>query len=539
MTANDHDLARARAMKQDWRPRSCGWEITLACNLRCGHCGSVAGRPRENELTTQACLGVVEALVDLGCEFVSLTGGEPTVRSDWDVIGRALADRGVTVNMVTNGQCRSVADARTVARRALDAGMCNVGVSIDGLQPTHDRLRGEGAFARAVSSAETFVQQGLPVAVMTTVDRRNLAELGDVRALAIELGATIWRLQLCKPMGTMDTHRSDVIRPSQVVDLVPLLAWFQQKGGIDVRIGDSIGYHGPRDSALRGRGLRRRPGRWMGCQAGLQNIGIQADGTIKGCLSLQPRPDNEDAFIEGSLRDRSLADIWYAPGAFAYNRDLSPAHLTEPCRQCRHRITCRGGARCVSSTFDGTLTGDRYCYHALVRQAQRPHPVSARSTAAAAALLLGLGPVGCQSDSEDRSRDASFDAQPTEVAPGPNRPRDWAFASDYTAPDASPDDGGDEPDIGESWADYTAPPPDAPFDAQPTDVAPGPDRPRDWAFASDYTAPDASPDEGWSEPDIRESRADYGAPIPKILDATAKSASPTAKQPPDRDAGQE
>jgi MoaA/NifB/PqqE/SkfB family radical SAM enzyme len=38
------------------------WEITLACNLKCQHCGSRAGRPRPGELTTAECLDVVEQL---------------------------------------------------------------------------------------------------------------------------------------------------------------------------------------------------------------------------------------------------------------------------------------------------------------------------------------------------------------------------------------------------------------------------------------------------------------------------------------------
>lgn len=38
------------------------WEITLACNLKCLHCGSRAGLRRPDELTTAECLEVVDAL---------------------------------------------------------------------------------------------------------------------------------------------------------------------------------------------------------------------------------------------------------------------------------------------------------------------------------------------------------------------------------------------------------------------------------------------------------------------------------------------
>ena len=35
------------------------WEITLACNLKCKHCGSRAGKIRPDEVSTEDCLEVV------------------------------------------------------------------------------------------------------------------------------------------------------------------------------------------------------------------------------------------------------------------------------------------------------------------------------------------------------------------------------------------------------------------------------------------------------------------------------------------------
>ena len=53
------------------------------CNLRCAHCGSAAGRPREDELSSAEALQVVESLARLGTRVVTLSGGEPTLRDDW------------------------------------------------------------------------------------------------------------------------------------------------------------------------------------------------------------------------------------------------------------------------------------------------------------------------------------------------------------------------------------------------------------------------------------------------------------------------
>ena len=72
--------ARRRAEQSGFRPRNCVWELTLACNLRCVHCGSRAGHVRPRELSTAECLDVVHQLAGLGTELVTLSGGEPTLR---------------------------------------------------------------------------------------------------------------------------------------------------------------------------------------------------------------------------------------------------------------------------------------------------------------------------------------------------------------------------------------------------------------------------------------------------------------------------
>jgi radical SAM protein with 4Fe4S-binding SPASM domain len=387
--------ARRRAVERDWRPRNCVWELTLACTLRCRHCGSGAGRARPGELDTGACLDVVAQLHDLGCELVTLSGGEPTLRSDWDVIARALVDRGIAVNMVTCGVYSSPGAAATIARRAVDAGLCNVGVSLDGTPATHEAIRGRGTFAAVLASIDELVRAGVQVSVLTTVSRLNVDELDAVRRLVMVAGASSWRLQLAKPMGNLARRDDWVIPPRRLLDLVPWLARVKREGPLAVGVGDSIGYYGPHDAVLRGRGWRGRAERWRGCQAGLQAVGIEADGGVKGCLSLQPRAAGPDPFREGSLQETTLEELWHRPGVFAYNRDFSVSQLRGSCRHCAHAPLCRGGAKCVAAAVTGGVGEDPYCYHRLEREAaDRARSPLRSAQAAAAALLLGLGSLG-------------------------------------------------------------------------------------------------------------------------------------------------
>ena len=78
----------------EYKPEFCVWELTLKCNMRCKHCGSMAGKARENELTVDECLNVAEQLSDLGCKNVTLIGGEVFLYKGWEKISRKLSDNG-------------------------------------------------------------------------------------------------------------------------------------------------------------------------------------------------------------------------------------------------------------------------------------------------------------------------------------------------------------------------------------------------------------------------------------------------------------
>lgn len=493
--------AARRVDAMGWRPRNCVWELTLGCNLRCKHCGSRAGKVRTGELSLAECLDVVDQLADLGCELVTLSGGEPTLKKGWDTIARAITDRDIYVNMVTNGVYRDEVGARDVAARAREAGMCNVAVSVDGPQAIHDHLRGPGSFAATLGSIGHFRAAGLPVAVMTTVSRLSLPHLSGIRQLAMDAGATMWRLQLAKPMGSMSEHRDLAIEPRDLLELMPLLARLKKEGGIHVAVGDSIGYYGPYDKVLRGRGWRGRRECWKGCQAGMQAIGIEADGGVKGCLSLQARWGEGDPFIEGNLRQSTLAAIWNAPGAFAFNRDTGPEALTGGCRACRYGSLCRGGARCVSAAFLGKLTEDPYCWYRVASDESARHTGGVTRWAAAAGTALALSAAGCSTSSGGQSTGGGSNADVIEDVAEAD-----AIAGSDVATDATPiDDPGQALDADDPGPDAVDPSDVAP-DATPVDdLAPvddaGPDATEEevsvgpeYGVFPDIHTPDATPD---------------------------------------------
>ena len=101
------------------------WELTLACDLKCHHCGSRAGKRRTNELTTDECLDLVRQLARMGTREVTLIGGEAYLRRDWLQIIREIRDQGMDCTMQSGGL--NLNEDRIKA--AVDAGIQAFGVS--------------------------------------------------------------------------------------------------------------------------------------------------------------------------------------------------------------------------------------------------------------------------------------------------------------------------------------------------------------------------------------------------------------------------
>jgi MoaA/NifB/PqqE/SkfB family radical SAM enzyme len=109
------------------RPIYAVWEVTLACDLACRHCGSRAGNARSDELSTEECLDLVRQMAALGVMEVTLIGGEAYLRDDWTEILREIRKNGMSATMTTGG--RGITPER--ARAGKEAGLESVSVSID------------------------------------------------------------------------------------------------------------------------------------------------------------------------------------------------------------------------------------------------------------------------------------------------------------------------------------------------------------------------------------------------------------------------
>ena len=245
------------------------------------------------------------------------------------------------------------------ARGAAEAGLQSASVSIDGNEATHDRLRGvAGSYRAALDAAANLRAAGVRLAVNTQINKLSMAELPDVLETIIGLGGRAWQIQLTVAMGRAADAPEVLLQPEDLLELFPMLTRLKRRcdeAGVLLWPGNNIGYFGPHETVLRG----AHPGGHMSsCGAGCSTLGIEADGAIKGCPSLQTVP-----WTGGNIRDASLQDIWERSGPLRYIRDRTVDDLWGFCRTCYYADVCRAGCTWTAFSLFGKPGNNPLCHH--------------------------------------------------------------------------------------------------------------------------------------------------------------------------------
>lgn len=336
-----------------YTPTNCVWELTLQCNMSCLHCGSRAGHKRENELSNEEAFGVVDELVALGCKYLSFIGGEVFLYHGWEKVARRLTDKGVTVNIITNGFLFGDKQVEEVRH----ANLANVALSIDGMEANHNRIRNNTrSFARLKETMDRLNKERIPIGVNTTLLNSNFDDLEALYRYLVANNVKVWQLQLANPMGNFSDNREQQISMENIKRLTHFIKKKREEFRMAIYTGDNIGYYDVYEKDIRG--LPGDINYWSGCQAGLTVVGIDSVGNIKGCESLY-----DDSFIEGNLRTESLATIWNKERNFSYNRNFDHSMLTGKCKECDMGVFCRAGCRGACFFTKGKLYENAYCVY--------------------------------------------------------------------------------------------------------------------------------------------------------------------------------
>ena len=304
------------------------WECTTRCLLRCRHCGSDCSvQSREKDMPLEDFLRALDTIPadHRPKDFtVVLTGGEPLLRPDIAEAGRKIRRRGFGWGLVTNGWSYDEA----MHGRLMAAGLGAVTVSLDGLEASHDWMRGvPGSYARALRAIGLVAADPrLNADVVTCVNRRNISELPAIYEILKGRGVKQWRLFTVIPIGRAAGDPQMKLSDAQFVSLMEFIRAKRLEGGPMNVTFSCEGYLGRYEEKV-------RAGRFF-CRAGINIASVLVDGRISACPNI-----DRDRFAQGSIYRDSFYEVWETRFAPFRRRDWA---RTGRCRGCKAWRDCLG-----------------------------------------------------------------------------------------------------------------------------------------------------------------------------------------------------
>lgn len=292
--------------------------VTDRCNFRCFYCMPEEGMtflPHDEILTYEEIFRVVRITTELGFTSYHLTGGEPLVRKDLDVLVRGMLDiqPGMDLALTTNGVFLP-----RMAQRLFDAGLRRINISLDTLDENKFLLMTRrNQLSQVVEGIEAAAAAGFSPIKINAVALKNLTEeeLPRFGAWARETGYIVRFIEY------MPLDADQAWNLEKVLSAEEILKGLSSEGELELVSGN------PSDPATR---YRYKDGRGeIGVIASVtrpfcescNRIRLTAEGEIRTCLFSTVEHDIK-ALLRGGESDDAIKS-WLA----GVVRTKTPGHL--------------------------------------------------------------------------------------------------------------------------------------------------------------------------------------------------------------------
>ena len=320
------------------------WSVTGKCNYRCRHCFMSCPDYKESDLSFDQCRDVIRQLAECGIRSVSLTGGEPLIRSDFLDIMRECRDNGIRVSgILTNGAL--------VSRELLD-GIAALGMypsfqmSFDGVG-WHDWIRGiDGAEEKVIKAFRLLKEYGIPVTSAMCLHKHNIHTIRESVNLLAELGCSSLKINVANPSGLWANQPEHFITQEEgyqaFLDYIP--QYLEDRMPMDIMLEDVFMFDKIEGRAFILADKEAEEGARYVCMPLRTGFYVGPKGEILPCQSFIAK---DIAARYPNLFDmplkKILSDSNYTVDTLSKLSDLMAAN--KECRECKWSKVCCGGCR--------------------------------------------------------------------------------------------------------------------------------------------------------------------------------------------------
>jgi pyrroloquinoline quinone biosynthesis protein E len=342
-------------------------EITYKCPLHCVFCYNPVDYAKYGpELTTEEWVRVFREARELGAVQLGISGGEPLMRDDVEIMVSEATKIGYYVNLITSGV--GLTEKRIAAFK--EGGLGQIQLSFqDSTRELNDFLSSTRTFDLKSKTAKLIKQYEYPMVLNVVLHRLNIDHIKQILEMAESMGAEHVELANTQFYAWAFENRKHLMPTREQLEHAETITnEFRERVGNKMKVYFVVpDYYADRPKA---------------CMNGWGSVflNVTADGLALPCHEARMLPGLEFP----NVRDHDVRWIWHeSPGFSAYRGD---EWMKEPCRTCPEKTKDFGGCRCQAFMLTGDATNadpvcDKSPYHHLVTEqvelAQKPQPPAA------------------------------------------------------------------------------------------------------------------------------------------------------------------
>ena len=343
-------------------------EITYKCPLHCVFCYNPLDYAStfKSELSTDDWLKVFRQSRDLGAVQLGISGGEPLMRDDVEIMVSEANQMGYYVNLLTSGI--GLTEKRISAFK--EGGLGQIQLSFqDSTKELNDFLSSTKTFELKSKVAKLIKEHDYPMVLNVVLHRLNIDHMDQILEMAEAMGADHVELANSQYYAWALKNRA-YLMPSeeQLRKAEETTNRFREKIGNKMKLYFIVpDYYANRPKA---------------CMNGWGSVflNVAPDGLALPCHEARMLP----GLTFPNVRDHDMEWIWNESPAF--NAYRGESWMKEPCRSCDDRTKDFGGCRCQAFQLTGDATNtDPVCdksehHHIITEQvelAQKPQPPAA------------------------------------------------------------------------------------------------------------------------------------------------------------------
>ncbi len=332
------------------------WNLVRRCNLACKHCYSIsADVDFPGELDTEQVFTVMDDLKSFHVPVLILSGGEPLLRPDIFEISRRAKTMGFYTALSTNGTLITEANIERIAAIGYDY----LGISIDGLRDTHDRVRRlHGAFDASMNAIRLCRDAGIKVGLRFTITQDNADELPALLDLMEREEIDKFYLSHLNYAGRGNRNRATDLHhrmTRKAMDLLFDTCWNDVRGG---RQREFVSGNNDADGVYLLHWVERRfPERLEHLRAKLVQWGGNASGVNVANIDNLGNVHPDTMWWNynlGNVLERPFSEIWMdTSDPLMAGLKHFPRHIGGRCSLCGERDICGGNTRTRAFQISG------------------------------------------------------------------------------------------------------------------------------------------------------------------------------------------